>query len=103
MSRLLAPGLLFTLFVAALLPGLALAAGEGAEHTRLDLTHSGIGYAAIAIFVFAYMLVIGEEFIHLRKSKPVIIGAGIIWGIIGWVYTNHGMPELAEHAVRKSA
>jgi NhaD family Na+/H+ antiporter len=91
---------LFTLFVAALLPGLALAAGEGTEHTRLDLTQSGIGYAAIAIFVFAYMLVIGEEFIHLRKSKPVIIGAGLIWGIIGWVYTSHGMSELAEHAVR---
>ena len=104
MSRLLAPGLLFTLFVAALLPGLALAsgagAGEGTEHTRLDLTQSGVGYAAIAIFVFAYMLVIGEEFIHLRKSKPVIIGAGLIWAIIGWVYTSHGMSELAEQAVR---
>ncbi|MFQ5642260.1 MAG: sodium:proton antiporter NhaD [Thiogranum sp.] len=102
MSRLLNPGFLFTLLVTALLPGLALAsgAGEGAEHTRLDLTHSGIGYTAIAIFVVAYLLVIGEEFIHLRKSKPVIIGAGLIWGIIGWVYTSHGMPELAEHAVR---
>jgi len=101
MSRLLNPGFLFALFVTALLPGLALAAaGEGAEHTRLDLTQSGIGYAAIAVFVFAYLLVIGEEFIHLRKSKPVILAAGIIWGIIGWVYTSHGMPELAEQAVR---
>jgi len=100
MPRLLNPGLLFTLFVAALLPGLALAAGEGTEHTRLNLTQSGIGYAAIAIFVFAYLLVIGEEFTHLRKSKPVIIGAGLIWGLIGWVYASHGMPELAEHAVR---
>jgi len=89
--------LLFTL-----VPALVLAAGgEGSgEHARLDLTSSGIGYAALAIFVFAYMLVIGEEFIHLRKSKPVIIGAGLIWGIIGWVYTSHGMPELAEQAVR---
>lgn len=100
MSRLPNPGLLFALLVTTLLPGLALAAGEGTEHTRLDLTQSGIGYAAIAIFVFAYMLVIGEEFTHLRKSKPVIIGAGLIWGIIGWVYTSHGMSELAEHAVR---
>ncbi len=84
-----------------LLPTLARAAGgEGAEHTRLDLTHSGIGYAALAIFAFAYALVIGEEFIHLRKSKPVILAAGLIWGIIGWVYVSHGMPELAEHAVR---
>ena len=85
----------------ALLPPLAQAAtGEGGEHTRLDLTSNAVGYAALAIFVVAYALVIGEEFIHLRKSKPVIIGAGLIWGIIGWVYASHGMPELAEHAVR---
>jgi len=92
------------LLVTMLLPGLALASGagvgEGAEHIRLDLTRSSVGYAAIGIFVIAYLLVIGEEFIHLRKSKPVIIGAGLIWGIIGWVYMNHGMSELAEHAVR---
>ncbi len=90
---------LATLFT--LLPTLALAvSGEGGESMRLDLTSSAVGYAALAIFVFAYALVIGEEFLHLRKSKPVIIGAGLIWGIIGWVYTSHGMPELAEDAVR---
>ena len=37
---------------------------------------------------------------HLRKSKPVVIAAGIIWGMIGWVYTSHGMPHAAEAAVR---
>ncbi len=89
----------FLVLLSTLLPALALA-GEGDEPMRLDLTSSGVGYAALAIFVFAYALVIGEEFIHLRKSKPVIIGAGLIWGIIGWIYTNHGMSELAEHAVR---
>lgn len=41
-----------------------------------------------------------EEFTHLRKSKPVIIAAGIIWVMIGVVYSNNGMSELAEHAVR---
>ncbi|VAW79753.1 Na+/H+ antiporter NhaD type [hydrothermal vent metagenome] len=91
----------FALFI-TLLPSMVLASsgGDGGEHTRLDLTSSGVGYAALAIFVFAYLLVIGEEYIHLRKSKPVIIAAGIIWGIIGWVYTSHGMSELAETAVR---
>jgi len=68
----------------------------------MDLTNSGIGFAAIALFVFAYLLVMGEEFIHLRKSKPVIVAAGIIWGMIGWYYTQHGMSELAEHAVRQN-
>ncbi len=81
-----------------LMPSLALAATE--SHQPVDLTNSAIGFTAIAFFVFAYLLVMGEEFIHLRKSKPVIIAAGLIWGMIGWYYTQHGMPELAEHAVR---
>ncbi|RLJ18694.1 sodium:proton antiporter [bacterium endosymbiont of Escarpia laminata] len=41
-----------------------------------------------------------EEFTHLRKSKPVIIAAGLIWGVIAWVYASHGLNEAAEHAVR---
>ena len=72
-------------------------ASEGQE---MDLTSSGVGFASLAIFVLAYLLVMAEEFTHLRKSKPVIIAAGIIWAMIGAVYMNHGMPELAEHAVR---
>ncbi|MCK5263469.1 MAG: sodium:proton antiporter NhaD [Gammaproteobacteria bacterium] len=86
-----------------MVPSLAMASNAAAtatEHTRLDLTDSGIGFFAIVIFVFAYALVIGEEFLHLRKSKPVIIAAGLIWGTIGWVYTQHGMPHMAEAAVR---
>lgn len=86
-----------------LTPAFALAATAvttTAPHEPMDMTNTGIGFAAIAIFVFAYLLVMGEEFIHLRKSKPVIIAAGIIWGMIGWVYTQHGMSELAEQAVR---
>ncbi len=80
-------------------PAFAFAASQSG-HEPVDLTNSGIGFAAVAIFVFAYLLVMGEEFMHLRKSKPVMIAAGLIWGILGFYYTQHGMPELAEHAVR---
>jgi NhaD family Na+/H+ antiporter len=89
-----------TLFVLTLLTPTFAAAATQVVHEPMDLTSSGIGFAAIALFVFAYLLVMGEEFIHLRKSKPVIIAAGVIWGMIGWYYTQHGIPELAEHAVR---
>ncbi len=92
LNKLLVGGL------ALMMPGLTLA-GETAVQ-RLDLTGSSIGIAAITIFILAYALVMAEEFTHLRKSKPVILAAGIIWALIGWVYTQHGMPELAEHAVR---
>ncbi|HFQ13743.1 MAG TPA: sodium:proton antiporter [Gammaproteobacteria bacterium] len=70
---------------------------------RLDLTDSDIGYAALVIFVIAYLLVMAEEFTHLRKSKPVIIAAGVIWSMIAWAYKAY--PELAtlpEHAVREN-
>jgi NhaD family Na+/H+ antiporter len=82
----------------AMLPGAVMAA-EHAE-TRMDLTEHWIGFLSIGLFILAYVLVMAEEFTHLRKSKPVVLGAGIIWGIIGWFYTNHGMPTIAEHAVR---
>jgi NhaD family Na+/H+ antiporter len=90
--------LVTALLVALFLPALAMA--EEATHTPLNLTNSSIGFAAIAIFLIAYLLVMAEEYTHLRKSKPVIIAAGIIWAMIGMVYMNHGLSELAEEAVR---
>ena len=71
------------------------------SHTNwLDLTQHTVGYAALTIFVIAYTLVIAEEFLHLRKSKPVILASGIIWAIIAAVYANQGMTHEVENAVR---
>jgi NhaD family Na+/H+ antiporter len=95
--------LLMTLIPALLLaalPGLSNAATSAAVAEHLDMTSHWVGYLCIAIFIVAYLLVMAEEFTHLRKSKPVILGAGLIWGIIGWFYANHGLPHEAEHAVR---
>lgn len=76
----------------------ALAAAEATE--RLNLTHSGVGYFAVGLFVLAYLLVMGEEKLHLRKSKPVLVAAGIIWALIGWVYVQNGMSDVSEQAFR---
>jgi len=80
----------------ALLPATA-AATTG--HS-LDLTGHWAGYLSLIIFAFSYLLVMAEEFTHLRKSKPVVLAAGIIWAIIAWVYQGHGMGKAAEEAVR---
>lgn len=40
---------------------------------------------AVVIFVIAYAAVIAEEFIHLRKSKPVIAASGLIWILVALV------------------
>lgn len=86
--------------IVLLIPFQVFAAEIGGGHEPMDLTSSFIGYFALFLFMLAYFFVMVEEFTHLRKSKPVILSAGIIWGMIGWVYMNHGMSELAEHAVR---
>jgi len=80
-----------------LVPSLAFASPEG---QRLDLTGHWIGIVAVSLFVGAYLLVMAEEFIHLRKSKPVMLAAGLIWGLIGWIYVQNGIPHSAEVAVR---
>ncbi|MEL0628010.1 sodium:proton antiporter NhaD [Psychromonas aquatilis] len=66
----------------------------------LDLTSHWIGYLAILLFAFAYCLVMLEDVIHLRKSKPVLIAAGIIWAMIGFYYSQHGMSHAGEAAFR---
>nr|VFK34332.1 MAG: sodium/proton antiporter, NhaD family [Candidatus Kentron sp. MB]VFK76661.1 MAG: sodium/proton antiporter, NhaD family [Candidatus Kentron sp. MB] len=81
------------------LPGVALAAGGGSGET-INLTAHGVGYFALLVFAIAYFFVMAEEFTHLRKSKPVILAAGIIWGAIAWVYVQNGMTHTAEEAFR---
>jgi Na+/H+ antiporter NhaD/arsenite permease-like protein len=61
----------------------------------LDLTTHWIGYASLAIFVIAYILVIAEEEIHMRKSKPVMVAAGIIWTMIAVIYAQQ--PDVGYH------
>ena len=94
---------LFSIFVTILalvfLPSLA-AASTATSGETLNLTNHPVGYAALAIFVIAYLFVMAEEFTHLRKSKPVILAAGIIWALIGYVYVSNGMNHAAEAAVR---
>jgi Na+/H+ antiporter NhaD/arsenite permease-like protein len=71
--------------------------GHGA---LLDLTQSWFGYASLAIFLLAYGLVIFEEATHLRKSKPVLVAAGLIWAVIGMAYTAAGRAPDAELAAQ---
>ncbi len=71
-------------------------------HAALDLTRSWVGYAALFIFVTAYAFVIFEESLELRKSKPVLLAAGLIWALIGIANTAAGTPELAKLAAEKT-
>lgn len=71
-----------------------------AAETPLDLTGHWAGWLSLLLFVAAYALVISEETLHLRKSKPVMVAAGVIWALVAIAYAQHGDTHSAEQAVR---
>jgi NhaD family Na+/H+ antiporter len=88
----------FSLLLASLfIPDLAMASEHG---SRIDLTGHWVGITALVLFFVAYLFVMAEEFIHLRKSKPVILAAGIIWALIAWYYQSQGIPHEVEAAFK---
>jgi Na+/H+ antiporter NhaD/arsenite permease-like protein len=65
-----------------------------------QLTTSVWGILALALFVVAYCFVIAEEFTHLRKSKPVVVAAGVLWVLVAIAWQSAGIPgadELLRH------
>lgn len=73
--------LLIAAALAASLPTTAAAAEAGAN---FHLTGHPIGWLALALFVLAYVAVVLEERIQIAKSKPVMLAAALIWGLIAW-------------------
>lgn len=88
------------LFIFTILPTTAFAADNTSAHTQLPnfLDHSAAVFCII-VFVLSYVAVLFEERTHLRKSKPVMLGAGIIWLTIGIIAKNMGV----DHHTLKSA
>ncbi|HXC58190.1 MAG TPA: sodium:proton antiporter NhaD [Steroidobacteraceae bacterium] len=68
---------------------------------------SPLALAALGVFVLAYVLVIAEEFTQLRKSKPVILCAGVIWVLVGVAAQHQGVDvdagALLEHNLTEYA
>lgn len=64
-----------------------------------DLTTHWTGLTALALFILAYLLVVTEEFTQLRKSKPVVLAAGLIWALLAFAYSSNDSTHLVEHAV----
>jgi hypothetical protein len=48
-------------------------------------------WLAVAIFLLCYVFVFIEEKTELRKSKPVLIGAGLIWALVAWANFDLGL------------
>ena len=75
---------------------------------EINLTTSYVGILSLIVFILAYAVVMAEEFSHLRKSKPVIISAALIWGIIAFHFSSnkeiaHEIEYALEHNVLEFA
>jgi Na+/H+ antiporter NhaD/arsenite permease-like protein len=81
-------------------PSVAFAFAGGESGVPRDLTTTWLGLLSIIVFAIAYALVITEEFLHLRKSKPVMVAAGVIWALVAVAYALHGDTETAAAAAR---
>ncbi len=87
-----------TLFLGLLLCNPALSSEPTVA--RLDLTQSWVGLVALMVFFAAYVLVILEEKLNLRKSKPMLLAAALVWTVIAIAYNQHDMPFAVEHGIR---
>jgi len=67
------------------------------ESANLGLTGTQRGLYCVLIFIISYAFVMTEEFTHLRKSKPVILAAGIIWAHVAYLASSNGVPAEQVH------
>jgi len=65
----------------------------------MELLNHPVGIISLILFVIAYGFVMTEEVTHLRKSKPVLFAAGLIWAMIAGVGAKHGHSEHIEEAI----
>ena len=94
----------------AFFPALAFAAsggesnGSGAHVLHVE-THP-LALFCLLVFVVSYIAVLFEEKTHLRKSKPVMLGAGIIWVCIAIIakeqhVDHHELREAIFHGLEE--
>lgn len=76
------------------------ALATAAESTIGGFTRHPVGYLALAIFTVAYIFVMLEEKLHLRKCKPVLLAAGLIWFLVAGFAALKGDTESANAALQ---
>lgn len=86
---------IFSASVCFSFPVLASAGGEEVHNLNLGLHWAGI--LCIVIFVLSYAAVLVEEYTHMRKSKPVMLGAGLIWIVVAYIAPDYGVDKHALH------
>jgi hypothetical protein len=69
------------------------------------MLNTWVGYVSLFLFTIAYILIIFEEKIHLKKSKPIVLVGCLMWLLIGIYEKKHGVGhgagahEFVEHLI----
>jgi Na+/H+ antiporter NhaD/arsenite permease-like protein len=58
-------------------------------------------WTATGLFLLAFVVGMLEEWTHLRASKPMVLGASLLWVMIGYFYSDTGQAEEAGAAFRR--
>jgi Na+/H+ antiporter NhaD/arsenite permease-like protein len=66
--------------------------------TQIDLTHHIVGYLSVALTIVAYIAAMTEDVTELRKSKPMVLSAALVWFAICIYYAVHGEAKTASLA-----
>lgn len=88
--------IIFTLLLSAIS---LVAYATTTEFEAAHFTSSPWGLTLLMLFVFAYMLVIFEDKIGLRKSVPVLACAGLMWLIIALLFRDQTEQHLVATAL----
>ncbi|MGY0615086.1 sodium:proton antiporter NhaD [Vibrio sp. FJH11] len=89
------PSYLIVVLCGLLFPSYSFAATA----SDLNLVNSTVGYSALILFSIAYALVMLEEYLKMRKSKPVLLAAGLIWILIGYTFAQQNQADVAKTAL----
>lgn len=67
-----------------------------------DLTQHWVGYLILALFSFGYLLVVFEEKLSLKKSKPVLLVGILVWILLSLAMMQMGDQESVHHAFKET-
>lgn len=91
-----------SLFFGATVPAIANSGGEAGVTEFINLTTTFYGIVGLLLFIGAYSLVIFEEQLHMRKSKPVLLAAGLIWVLVALAYQTIGDIHTPHEAIKNN-
>jgi Na+/H+ antiporter NhaD/arsenite permease-like protein len=67
------------------------------------MLNSWVGYSTLLLFIIAYLLVVFEEKIHLKKSKPIVLIGCIMWMLIGIYEIKHEAHHTSIYSLKEGS